>query len=125
MAKENNNNNGASFHNALTSGSKVVGTITADSDFRIDGHVEGDLTCKGKVVVGQKGYIKGTIDCMNAEIYGTVDGKMTVSETLTLRQTAVVTGEINIGTLIIEPNAAFNGTCVMNNKTNTNPTKTK
>jgi cytoskeletal protein CcmA (bactofilin family) len=109
----------------LTSGSKVVGTITADSDFRIDGHVEGDLTCKGKVVVGQKGYIKGTIDCMNAEIYGTVDGKMTVSETLTLRQTAVITGEINIGTLIIEPNAAFNGTCVMNNKTNTNPTKTK
>ena len=62
---------------------------------------------------------------MNAEIYGTVDGKMTVSETLTLRQTAVITGEINIGTLIIEPNAAFNGTCVMNNKTNTNPTKTK
>ncbi len=119
MAKDNNNNNGASFHNALTAGSKIVGTITADSDFRVDGHVEGDLTCKGKVVVGQKGYIKGTIDCMNAEIYGTIDGKMNVSEILTLRQTAVINGEINVGTLIIEPNATFNGTCVMNKKVNT------
>lgn len=119
MAKDNNNNNGASFHNALTAGSKIVGTITADSDFRVDGHVEGDLTCKGKVVVGQKGYIKGTIDCMNAEIYGTIDGKMNVSEILTLRQTAVIKGEINVGTLIIEPNATFNGTCVMNKKVNT------
>jgi len=119
MAKDNNNNNGASFHNALTAGSKIVGTITADSDFRVDGYVEGDLTCKGKVVVGQKGYIKGTIDCMNAEIYGTIDGKMNVSEILTLRQTAVINGEINVGTLIIEPNATFNGTCVMNKKVNT------
>ena len=125
MAKDNNNNAGASFHNALTAGSKIVGSITADSDFRIDGQVEGDLTCKGKVVIGQKGNIKGTIDCVNAEIYGTVDGKINVIETLTLRQTANVTGEINIGTLIIEPNAVFNGTCVMEKKTTSNNAKTK
>ena len=29
--------------NALTAGSKIVGNITADSDYRIDGLVEGDL----------------------------------------------------------------------------------
>lgn len=124
MAKDTNNNAGASFHNALTTGSKIVGIITADSDFRIDGHVEGDVTCKGKIVIGQQGYIKGTINCMNAEIYGTIDGKVDVSETLTLRQTARVTGDIKVGTLIIEPNATFNGTCSMEKKvTNSNPKK--
>lgn len=112
MAKE-NNNNGGSFHNALTSGSKIVGTITADSDFRIDGHVEGELNCKGKVVIGTQGFMKGTIDCQNAEIHGTVEGKILVSDTLTLRQTAHVTGEMDIQTLVIEPNAQFNGTCTM------------
>ena len=34
--------------NALTAGSKIVGSITADSDFRIDGMIEGDLNCSGK-----------------------------------------------------------------------------
>lgn len=112
MAKD-NNNNGGSFHNALTSGSKIVGAITADSDFRIDGHVEGELNCKGKVVIGTQGFMKGTIDCQNAEIHGTVEGKIFVSDTLTLRQTAHVTGEMDIQTLVIEPNAQFNGTCTM------------
>lgn len=113
MAKDNTNNQGAAFHNALTTGSKIVGTITADSDFRIDGQVEGELNCKGKVVVGQQGYMKGTIDCQNAEIYGIMDGTLTVSETLTLRKTARVTGDIKVKTLIIEPEAKFNGTCTM------------
>ena len=42
------------LYNALTSGSKIIGTIIADSDIRIDGNVEGDLQCSGKVVIGEK-----------------------------------------------------------------------
>lgn len=44
--------------NALTAGSKIVGNITADSDFRIDGLIEGELNCSGKVVVGEAGRVK-------------------------------------------------------------------
>ena len=56
--------------NALTQGSKIVGNISADSDFRIDGLIEGDLNCTGKVVIGEAGRVKGTIVCQNAEILG-------------------------------------------------------
>jgi len=112
MAKEIVNNIGA-MYNALTFGSKIVGKIFADSDFRIDGEVEGTITCSGKVVIGQKGFLKGSISCVNAEIVGTVEGDITVSETLSLRGTAVITGEVKTKVLMVEPNAVFNGTCSM------------
>ncbi len=101
------------IYNALTSGSKIIGTIIADSDFRIDGQVEGDIQCRGKVVIGEKGFMKGTVNCQNAEILGKVDGKVEVKQTLALRSTANMQGEVKTQTLIVEPNAVFNGTCAM------------
>ena len=112
MAKEIVTNAGA-MYNALTNGSKIVGKIMADSDFRIDGEVEGEIICKGKVVIGQKGYLKGSISCVSAEVIGTVEGDIIVSETLSLRATAFITGEVKTKILIVEPNAIFNGTCSM------------
>jgi Integral membrane protein CcmA involved in cell shape determination len=112
MAKEVVANAGA-MYNALTSGSKIIGKIFADSDFRIDGEVEGTITCNGKVVIGQKGYLKGSISCVNAEIIGTVDGDIVVTETLSLRATSVIHGDVKTKILTVEPNAVFDGTCSM------------
>ncbi len=104
------------LYNALTAGSKIIGTIIADSDIRIDGTVEGDLQCSGKVVIGEKGSLKGTITCQNAEIMGRLDGKVQTSQTLALRSTGNIQGEVKTQTLIVEPDAVFNGTCSMGNQ---------
>lgn len=99
--------------NALTAGSKIVGNITADSDYRIDGLVEGDLQCTGKVVIGEAGKVKGTISCQNAEIMGLLEGKISCSNQLSLRASGKIVGDVNTKTLIVEPGALFNGTCSM------------
>lgn len=112
MAKVGEETVGA-LYNALTQGSKIIGTIEADSDIRIDGTVEGDLHCKGKVIIGEKGFLKGTIECLNADILGKIEGKIAVKQTLTLRQTAFVHGEVITQTLVVENNAKLNGTCSM------------
>jgi cytoskeletal protein CcmA (bactofilin family) len=112
MAKETTNNSG-SIHNSLTQGSVINGNIVSDNDFRIDGEVQGDMQCKGKVVIGHTGLLKGKVVCANAEIIGTVIGDIQVAETITLRATANFTGEIKTKTLVVEPNAVFNGTCSM------------
>jgi len=117
MAKEVVSNTGA-MYNALTNGSKIVGKIFAETDFRIDGEVEGTITCNGKVVIGQKGYLKGSISCVNAEIIGTVEGDIVVSETLSLRSTGIINGEVRTKVLMVEPNAVFNGTCSMKDAIN-------
>ncbi len=107
---------GAMF-NALTAGSKIVGNITADSDYRIDGLIEGDLQCRGKVVIGEAGRVKGTIVCQNAEILGLMEGKITCREQLSLRTSGKIMGDVITKTLIVEPGAMFNGTCSMGGAT--------
>ena len=104
--------------NALTSGSKIIGTIIADADIRIDGVVEGDVQCAGKVVIGERGRLKGTIHCQ-----GTIEGKREVKQTLALRATSNLQGEAKTQVLIVEPNAVFNGTCSM--EKNANPAAAK
>ena len=79
--------------NALTAGSKIVGNITADSDFRVDGLIEGDLNCSGKVVIGESGRIKGTVVCGNAEILGFMEGKITCHQQLSLRASGKISGD--------------------------------
>ena len=109
--------------NALTAGSKIVGNITADSDFRIDGLIEGELNCTGKVVIGEGGRVKGTVNCANAEILGLMDGKITCSQQLSLRASGKILGDVHTKTLIVEPGAVFNGTCSMGGEAPKAPVK--
>lgn len=112
MSKSTNSSSGIA-HNALTVGTLVKGSIQAEEDIRIDGRVEGLIECSGRVVVGPQAEIVGDIFCINADIVGTVKGNLTIQETLTLKATAVFTGDVTTGQLEIEPGAIFNGTCKM------------
>ena len=45
----------------------IVGNITSQADFRIDGRVEGTISTSGKVVIGEEGIVSGKIVCENSE----------------------------------------------------------
>ncbi|MDR1678663.1 MAG: polymer-forming cytoskeletal protein [Prevotellaceae bacterium] len=114
MAKEITPNTGLA-HNVLAGGSLLKGNIVSDSDFRVDGTVEGKIQCSGRVVIGPKGEIIGDIECNNADIMGNLKGNIVVTDTLSLKSTANVRGDIKTKVLIIEPEAVFCGTCDMGN----------
>lgn len=99
--------------NTLTKGTKIEGTITANNDIRIDGHLNGVLNCKGRVIIGAQGNIEGDINCQNAIIEGKFSGNLKVNETLTVKDSATIDGEIQTGKLNIQPGAIFNGNCSM------------
>jgi cytoskeletal protein CcmA (bactofilin family) len=103
--------------NVLVNGTKVIGDVKSESDFRLDGEIEGSIDCKGKLVLGQKGFVKGNILCENAEISGEVSGNVIIRDTLSLRATAIIGGDINTKILVVETGAVFNGKCSMTSKT--------
>lgn len=109
--KEENPNGG--LHNALATGTTVKGDITTETDFRLDGIIEGNVNCSGKIVIGPKGKVTGDIIANNAEILGEVEGSVQVNAKLVLKATAIIQGDITTQTLEIEPNARFNGVCKM------------
>ncbi len=99
--------------NKISEGTKIVGTITSQGGFRIEGEVEGDILTEGRVVVGETGSINGTLKCQDAEFEGTFSGKMTILDTLSLKSTAVIEGDVIVGKLAVEPGASFDATCSM------------
>jgi len=107
---------GGGAHNVLAVGTVLTGTIVTESDFRLDGRVEGEINCKGKIVVGPKGSVKGNITTINAEIFGNIEGSIRVRERLVLKSSADVKGDIFIQALEIEPGAKLNGSCSMSGK---------
>jgi len=114
MAKDKDSFSGSGItYNSLTHGSKIIGKIIADKDFRIDGEIDGDIVCSGKVVIGKQGFLKGAIKCTFAEILGKIEGKVDVSDTLSLRENSIVVGDIKTKILVVEPKAVFQGTCSM------------
>ena len=113
MAKESNNTNSGAIFNVITHGTKITGKIEVKGDFRLDGEVEGDIICNGKVIIGQKALLNGTITCASAEINGAINGDLSTFEVLSLNSTSVVNGNIKTKVLVVQPNAVFNGSCSM------------
>jgi len=99
--------------NSLVQGTRLEGTLHADSDIRIDGELKGSLVCKGKVIIGETGKIEGDIKCGNAVIEGQFDGIINVAELLHIKETARINGEINTDKLIVQSGAIFNVSCKM------------
>lgn len=99
--------------NIIAKNTSLVGDISSDGDFRVDGKIEGTIKTSGRVVIGKEGIVTGTIDCVNADIEGTFSGKLLVDEVLSLKSTAIISGEVTLGKLSVEPGATFNATCAM------------
>jgi cytoskeletal protein CcmA (bactofilin family) len=99
--------------NIIAKNTSIIGDISSEGDFRVDGIVEGTIKTAGRVVIGSQGTVKGTIECSNADIEGTFSGKLIVSELLSLKSSAKINGEVFINKLSVEPNATFNATCTM------------
>jgi len=104
---------GTSNQNIISNGTKIVGDLVSEGDFRIDGIIEGNLKTTGKVVVGKSGHIKGTLQGTDAYFEGKFSGKLALSGTLTLKSSSHIEGEVVVGKLAVEPGATFNVTCVM------------
>jgi cytoskeletal protein CcmA (bactofilin family) len=102
--------------NRIVEGTTIEGEIKCESNIRIDGTFTGNLTTKGRLVIGPAGKIEGTIHCQNAEIEGLVKGKLYVQQMLSLKGSAKVEGDIYTDKLSVEPGSSFTGACNMGAK---------
>lgn len=99
--------------NRIEKSTKITGEIKSEADFRIDGCLEGSIHTTGKVVIGKEGQINGKVQCTYADIEGKFNGKIEVKESLSLKSTSIIEGEVVIGKLIVESGAIFNAKCMM------------
>jgi len=102
-----------SERNIIGKNTSIVGDISSEGDFRIDGSVQGTIKTLGRVIIGKSGSVSGKVECNNAEVEGKFSGELNVSSLLTLKSTASISGDVIISKLSVEPGAEFNATCAM------------
>jgi cytoskeletal protein CcmA (bactofilin family) len=105
--------------NLIGVGTEIKGDVSSNGDIRIDGILQGNLKTKGKVVIGETGTVKGEIKCKNSDVEGSIEGKIHVSELLSLKATSNLNGDIIARKLAIEPGSKFTGNCKMTSDTET------
>ncbi len=101
--------------NSLGAGTRMEGTINSDADIRIDGELIGTLHCKGKVIIGPKGFVDGNIECTTALVEGHFKGVLKTTDLLNITESAVIDGEVTTGKLAVHPGARFNVHCSTGN----------
>lgn len=97
--------------NLIGAGTEITGNILTKGDLRIDGQISGDVNSKAKIVLGSGGQVNGDVTCQTAEISGLVNGNLSASETLFLKTSARIKGDISASKLVVENGAIFNGHC--------------
>ena len=113
FSKENNQKPKTMERNILAKNTKIIGDLSSEGDFRIDGSLEGTLTTNGRVIIGVEGSISGKVFCDNADIEGKFSGELKVNKMLTIKASASISGDVVLGKLSVEPGATFNASCVM------------
>lgn len=114
---------GNNLLNIIGTGTKVTGDLVSDGDIRVDGIIEGHVTVKQRLVLGEGGFIKGDIEALDAIIAGNLQGNLKVEQTLVLRPSSKIDGDITTDKIVIESGAQFNGRCTMNMQLPSTPQK--
>ncbi len=99
--------------NLIGQGTTITGDLSCKGDIRIDGEIIGNVISKAKVVIGNTGKVIGDIIGLNADISGDLKGDLTVTDTIFLKSSARIEGDMVTNKLIVESGAIFSGHCNM------------
>ena len=53
--------------NRIIAGTEINGDLTSDTNILLDGEVNGNVSCAGRVIIGSSGKINGNLVCVNAK----------------------------------------------------------
>jgi len=97
----------------LDRGTKVNGKLSFDGPARIDGEVDGEITSKDSLHIGETAVVTAQIKAAAIVVGGKVSGDITGTQKIEIRPSAKVVGNLAAPLLSIHEGAQFEGHCSM------------
>ena len=92
----------------------VKGEVEAAEDMLVEGRVEGAIKhTANQLTIGVSGVVNADIDAKNLVIEGTVEGNIVGAESVVIKDSADVRGNVYTGRISIADGAQFSGTVDM------------
>jgi|ERR1022692_629773 cytoskeletal protein CcmA (bactofilin family) len=88
---------------------RFKGELRADEDFVMQGRIEGSIHHTQNLTIGTDGVVKGDSRARNIIVDGTIEGDLYALESISIRPTAKVQGNLMAPRVSIADGASFNG----------------
>ena len=97
----------------LDRGSKISGKLSFDGPARIDGEVDGEITAKESIAIGESATVTAQIRAASVVVGGKVSGDIVATQRIEIRPSAKVIGNLSAPVLVVHEGAQFEGHCSM------------
>lgn len=97
----------------LDRGTKISGKISFEGPARIDGEVDGEISAKDSLTIGESAVVTAQIRAASVSVAGKVSGDIVATQRIEIRPSAKVSGNITAPVLAIQEGALFEGHCSM------------
>ncbi len=97
----------------LDSGAKISGKLNFDGPTRIDGQVDGEISAKDSLTIGESAIVTAQIKAASIVVAGKISGDLIAANRIEIRPSAKVVGNLTAPTLVIHEGAVFEGHCSM------------
>jgi cytoskeletal protein CcmA (bactofilin family) len=97
----------------LDSGSKISGKLSFEGPTRIDGQVDGEISAKESLMIGESAVVTAQIKASSIVVAGKVSGDITAVQRIEIRPSAKVMGNLAAPVLVVHEGATFEGHCSM------------
>ena len=97
----------------LGQGSRVEGKLSFEGSVRIDGQIEGEISAKDTVIIGEAAIVNAQIQANTVIVHGRVQGDITARKRVELRAPARLVGNLATPSLVIHEGVVFEGNCKM------------
>ncbi len=88
---------------------RVRGRISGDGDLVIEGTVEGDITVKGDLTIGEGAKTTSNVDADAVIVRGELEGDVTARGVVHLESGSKVRGDLSGASIAIDEGAEFSG----------------
>ena len=89
------------------------GKLTFHGTIRIDGHVKGEISADGSLIVGEEAMIEATMHLSCIFISGEIHGNIIADDRIEIHPAGKVCGDIQAPTVVIDEGGIFEGNCRM------------
>ncbi|MDR2490696.1 MAG: polymer-forming cytoskeletal protein [Spirochaetaceae bacterium] len=98
-----------SINTIIGPNTSVWGDVETGGFTRVDGNVHGDLSAKGRIVIGEKACLKSSISGTSITVGGIVYGNIIAADRLTLLSTGLIVGDVITRRIQIEAGCLIHG----------------
>jgi cytoskeletal protein CcmA (bactofilin family) len=102
---------------------RITGKLSFEASTRLDGTIEGEISAKDHLVIGESAEITAQIRAASIVVAGKVHGDITATHRIEIRPSGRVIGNLSAPVFVVHDGALFEGHCSMQSDTAQNERK--